>query len=80
VIATIATPAEYYGHLDGAAAASNGGTARYGDRAFEARLTAAHQRLDETDREVYTRCYTEAFDAQRALLQAGATRSQLVIQ
>ena len=62
--ATIKTPGEHYGHLDGAAAAESG-IEQCGDRAFERRRYSA--RLDECEREDYDRAYTEAFDTQRLL-------------
>ena len=58
------TPGEYYGHIDGAAAAERG-TEMFPDRAFERRLYTS--RLDESDRGEYERAWFEAFHAQAAL-------------
>jgi hypothetical protein len=69
--ATIKTPGEHFGHLDGAAAAEVG-TERYPDRAFERRRSSA--RLDELDRADYARSYTEAFDVACDLKRAQRNR------
>lgn len=68
---TIKSPGEYFGHHDGAAAA-DGGTERYPDRAFERRSKLA--RLDEADRADYGRAYTEAFDTACDLKRASRNR------
>lgn len=68
MIATIKTPGEHFGHVDGAAAADSPTGESCADRAFDRRVDSS--RLDECERADYERAYVEAFDTARALRHA----------